>query len=252
MFRAICSLFILLFIRVSGYAQEQSLPGVPENGSTLNVLYRKDQSGKIYAATRGFGALFRQGKHITAKTRSFFEIDFQTLKHPKETKTQGQAEVRRRFVFGKLNQVFLLRFGVGLQNVLFSKADLKAVEVRYSYSIGPTIGFAKPYYYQIYPTSGSRQPELVKFNTENYNPDSLFVGRGSYLDGISEMKFYPGLTAKFNLSFEYAPFTNLIRAIETGVSVDYFPKALPLMAYNQAENFIVSLHVGFVFGRKWY
>ncbi|MBL7930852.1 MAG: hypothetical protein JNL60_03065, partial [Bacteroidia bacterium] len=71
-------------------------------------------------------------------------------------------------------------------------------------------------------------------------------------DGVTEMKFYPGLTAKFNLSFEYAPFTNLIRAIETGVSLDYFPKAVPLMAYNPAENFIVTLHVGFVFGRKWY
>ncbi|MBL7931653.1 MAG: hypothetical protein JNL60_07120, partial [Bacteroidia bacterium] len=189
MFRIFNCLVLLLLICSTAFAQEQSLPGVPENGSTLNVLYRKDQSGKIYATTRGFGAMFRQGKHITANTRSFFEIDLQTLKHPKETKTQGQAEVRRRFVFGKVNQVFLLRFGVGLQNVLFSKADLKAVEVRYSYSIGPTVAFVKPYYYQINKMAGSRQTELVKFNTENYNTDSTFVGRGSYLDGVTEMKF---------------------------------------------------------------
>src|ERR1044072_6341956 len=104
-----------------------------ENGSTLNVLYRKDVSGKIYAATRGYGILFRRGKHITAKTRSFYEIDLQTLKYPKESKTQGQAEDRRRYIYGKLNSVFLLRGGVGLQNVIFEKADNKAVEVRYSY-----------------------------------------------------------------------------------------------------------------------
>lgn len=252
MFRLFSCFFFVLALQASFRAQTQPLPGVPENGSTLDVLYRKDQSGKIYASTRGFGVLYRQGKHITAKTRSFFEIDLQQLKHPKEIKSQGQAEVRRRFVFGKLNQVFLLRAAVGMQNVLFSKADLKSVEIRYSYSIGPSVAFAKPYYYQVNRMNGTRQTELVKFNSENYYPDSTFVGRGSYLDGLGEMKFYPAVTAKFNLSFEYAPFTNIIRAIETGVTVDYFPKALPLMAYNPAENFIVTLHVGFVFGRKWY
>ncbi len=69
-----------------------------ENGTTLNVLYRRDMSGKLYANTRGYGVLFRQGKHVTAKTRSFYEIDFQTLRYPKEVKSQGEAEDRRRFV----------------------------------------------------------------------------------------------------------------------------------------------------------
>jgi len=235
-------------------AQNQGLPDGYDNGSTLNVLYRRDMSGKIYASTRGYGILFRQGKHVTAKTRSFYEIDLQTLKYPKEVKSQGEAEDRRRFVYGKLNTVFLLRGGLGLQNVLFEKADNKAVEVRYSYSIGPVFAFAKPYYLQVYKTSGARQTDYVKFDTENFTPDSnaQILGRGGYSRGLSEMKIYPGLSGKFNLSFEYAPYTNLIRAIETGVSVEYYPKALPLMAYNPAENIIISLHVGFVFGRKWY
>jgi len=69
---------------------------------------------------------------------------------------------------------------------------------------------------------------------------------------LAETKIYPGASAKFNLSFEYAPYTNLIRAIETGISLDYFPKALPIMARNPKENFIVTFHVGFVFGSKWY
>ena len=62
----------------------------------------------------------------------------------------------------------------------------------------------------------------------------------------------PGATAKFNLSFEYAPYTNLIRALETGVSVDYFPKAVSLMAKNPSENLLITIHLGFVFGRKWF
>jgi len=223
-----------------------------DNGTTLNILYRNEASGKIYANTRGFGLLFRRGKHVTAKTRSYFEIDVQNLKHPKEVKVTGDAQDRKRFVYGKINNVLLLRGAVGLQNVLFSKADNKAVEVRYSYSLGPTLAFLKPYYVQ--KTNNFRNElnqKTVKFNEDTFTQDSV-IGRGAFTDGLSELKVYPGINAKFNLSFEYAPYTNLIRAIETGVSLDYFPKGLQIMARNPSENIIITFHVGFVFGRKWF
>jgi hypothetical protein len=222
-----------------------------ENGSTLNVLYRSDKSAKLYATTRGFGFLYRQGKHVTAKTRSYFEIDLQTLRHPKEKKMSGEADTRKRFVYGKLNSVLLLRCALGLQNVLFAKGDLKAVEVRYSYSLGPLLAFAKPYYFMVY-TPGAPKPASMTFDSESFKPGSNIWGRDEFGTGLDEMKFYPGVTAKFNLSFEYAPYTNIIRAIETGISLDYFPRALPIMARNPAENFILTFHAGFVFGRKWF
>jgi hypothetical protein len=69
---------------------------------------------------------------------------------------------------------------------------------------------------------------------------------------LAELKIYPALYAKINLSFEYAPYSNKVKAIETGIIFDYYPKALPIMANNPAENFIVTLYVGFVFGKKWF
>ena len=253
------TVFILIFCIISfNVLNAQDNPANALNmdgGTTLNVLYRNDQSGKIYANTRGFGFLYRRGKHITAKTRSYYEIDLQSLKHPKEVKISGSAVDKKRFIYGKINQVFLIRGAVGMQNVLYAKADNKAVEVRYSYSIGPTLAFAKPYYVQVYRaqnnTGGQISPDVVKFDSESFTQDSV-VGRGSFSDGLAETKIYPGASAKFNLSFEYAPYTNLIRAIETGISLDYFPKALPIMARNPKENLIVTFHVGFVFGSKWY
>jgi hypothetical protein len=241
LFACICDCFV---------CQTQDIMGA-ENGTNLNVLYRNEATGKVFANTRGFGISYRRAKHVTEKTRSFYEIEAQTLKHPKEVKITGVAQDRKRFVYGKLNSVFLLRGDVGFQNTIFSKADHKAVEVRYSYAIGPVFAFAKPYYLQ---RNNNFRNELsqppVKFNTETFTPDSI-IGRGQFTDGLSEIKIYPGATAKFNLSFEYAPYTNLIRAIETGISLDYFPKALPIIARNPAENFIVTFYVGFVFGRKW-
>lgn len=249
MFKNFLAGFLLLIL--GGSLRAQDLMGGGTEGSNLNVLYRNDASGKIYANTRGVGILYRRGKHVTAKTRSYYEIDVQSLKHPKEVKVSGVAESRKRFVYGKMNSVMLLRGSVGIQNVIFAKADNKAVEVRFSYSAGPVLAFAKPYYYQL-PTGFVRsEPVEVKFNDESFTQDSV-IGKGRFSTGLAETKIYPGASGKLNLSFEYANYTNLIRAIETGISVDYFPKALPIMARNDAEYIIITFHVGFVFGRKWY
>jgi len=249
MFNKILLLFLMVSFSRLLVGQTDILKGT--EGSTLNVLYRNDASVKIYADTRGFGLLFRQGKHITGKSRSFYEIDVQSLRDPKEVKVSGTAENRKRFVYGKLNSVFLLRGSLGVQNVIFGKADNKAVEVRFSYSAGPTFAFAKPYYYQLPNSLRSSESVEVKFNNESFTQDSV-VGKGRFSTGLAETKIYPGINAKFNLSFEYANYTNLIRAIETGITIDYFPKALPIMARNPAENIIITLHVGFVIGKKWF
>src|SRR5688572_10702734 len=78
-------------------AQEPTLPGGYDNGTNLNVLYRNEASGKIFATTRGFGISFRQAKHVTQKTRSYYDIDLQNLRHPKETKIMGEGTQRRRY-----------------------------------------------------------------------------------------------------------------------------------------------------------
>ena len=231
--------------------QNQLLSG-GETGTNLNVLYRNEAMGKVYIDTRGYGAVFRKGKQVTAKTRSFYEIDAQNLRHPKEVKVSGEAQDRKRFVYGKINGVFLIRAGLGLQHVIFTKADSKAIEVRYSYSVGPSLAFVKPYYVQVIRnTNSSSVTESVKFNPQTFTQDSV-IGRGTWTDGLAETKIYPALNAKFNLSFEYASYTNIIRAIELGATLDYFPKALPIMARNPSENIVITLHIGFVFGKKWF
>ncbi|MBS1652085.1 MAG: hypothetical protein JSU07_08765 [Bacteroidetes bacterium] len=244
------ALFLLTF---ASKAQTDVLGMGEENGSNLNVLYRNDASFKIFANTRGYGLAFRRGKHVTAKTRTFYEIEGQNLMHPKQVHIVGPAKDRKRFVYGKLNSVLALRGCLGMQHVIFGKADLNAVEVRMSYALGGVLAIAKPYYYQVFnPNSpDNSNTSEVAFNNQTFTTDSV-IGRGEFLKGINQTSIYPGITGKFNLSFEYAPYTNLIRAIETGVIVDFFPKALPIMARNPAENFIVTLHVAFVFGKKWY
>jgi len=254
--RAVTYILVCLLLHHTLFSQE-IIPGSGmENGTNLNIVYKQDMSGKIYANTRGYGFTFHRGKHVTVNSRSFYELDFQTLKHPKEVKSSGVAEERKNYVYGKVNSVLVFRPSIGMQNVLFTKADSRAVEVRYSYAVGPVLAFAKPYYVNVYKTRGIGLPlnnNYVNFGSENFNSDSgVVVGRAPFVVGLNEIKIYPGASARFNVSFEYAPYTNLIRAIETGVCLDYYPKALPLMARNPSENLVLSLYVGFVFGSKWF
>ncbi len=247
-------IFLFLFSAKFSFAQLDVFDFGEENGKDLNVLYRNDISVKAYATTRGLGFSFRRGKHITGKKRYFYEGDFQSLRHPKEVRVEGESSARKRFVYGKLNSVYLFRGAVGYQNVIFSKADNKAVEVRYSVTLGPTFAFAKPYYVQVFRSRSSNDrinTDDVPFNEKTFTTDSV-VGRGYFSSGLDKTKILPGLHTKFNLSFEYANYTNLIRAIETGITLDVFPQQLRIMARNPAENVVVTFHVGFVMGRKWF
>lgn len=248
MLRRFLSLVMLL---VCANVNAQIVPDYNVDGSDLNVLYRNEQTFQVYAHTRGFGGLYRRAKHVTGDRKSFFEIDFSTLKHPKEIKLNGTDIERKRYVYGKLNSVLVLKASVGRQKIITGKADKKAVEVRYSYSLGPGVAFAKPYYYTTVTKDAGSQNKYRRFNPTTFTQDSV-IGRAPFSNGLGELGVYPFVAAKFNLSFEYAPYTNLVKAIETGVSVNYFPIGLPTMARNPAENLVITVHVGFVFGKRWY
>ena len=244
------SFLLLLIASVGGFAQQEILTAGYENGTNFNILYRTQRVGKVFGTPRGWGFAYRTVKQQTSKKSYFYEFDFQNLRHPKEKKVVGQASFRKRYKYGKLNSILEVRAAFGYQHVLARKADSKAVEVRYAYSIGPTIALAKPYYLTVLDRNGN--DSLIKFDSKNFNAAASVVGRSAFANGLDQLKLIPGASARFNLSFEYAPYTNLVRAIETGICLDIYPQSLVIMANNPAERFIITFNVGFVFGRKWF
>lgn len=243
--------FVLFFL--SSLCFSQSTTQAIATGQDPNVLYRNEASFGVFAHSRGFGVNFMRAKHITGTRKRLFEIETLNLKHPKEIKVSNGSDNSKRFIYGKLNSILLLRIGVGYQTTIFKRSDRKSVEIRTSYYLGGNLTFAKPNYVLVYRenSAGVKFQESVKYNPAIHTIDSI-SGKGPLVDGLAETKIYPGLYAKVNLSFEYAPYSNKVKAIETGIIFDYYPKALPIMAHNPAENFIVTLYVGFVFGKKWF
>ena len=243
--------FLMLFLCSLCFSQSTSQ--AIANGQDPNVLYRNEMSFGIFAHSRGFGLNYMRAKHVTGTRKQLFEIEALNMKHPKEIKVSNSADNSKRFVYGKLNNILLFRVGVGYQTTIFKRSDRKSVEIRTSYYVGANLTFAKPNYILVYrkTIADVSYQQSVRYDPAIHTIDSI-SGRGPLVDGLAEMKIYPGFYAKANLSFEYAPFSNKVKAIETGVIFDYYPKALPIMAHNPAENFIVTLYVGFVFGKKWF
>lgn len=245
--------FIFLSVLFCQISFAQSTTQSIASGNDPNVLYRNEASFGIFAHSRGFGINYMRSKHVTATRKKLLEIEAITLKHPKEVKVSNQADNSKRFVYGKLNSVFALRGGVGYQTTIYKKADRKSVEIRTAYFLGGNLSFAKPSYVLVYRQSnfGTKYQESVKYDPNTLTIDSI-TGKGPWVDGLGQLSVYPGVYAKANLSFEYGSYSNKVKAIETGVILDYYPKALPMMAKNTPESFIITLYVGFVFGKKWF
>lgn len=246
-------LYSIVFCMISTLGFSQSTTQALANGQDPNVLYRNEASFGIFAHSRGFGVNYKRAKHITGTRKKMFEIQALNMYHPKEIKITNGTDNSKKFKYGKLNNIFLLRGGVGYQTTLFKKADRKSVEIRSSYFLGGNITFAKPYYVLVYRqgADGKNYQESVQYDPDKLTLDSI-SGKGPLIEGLSGLKIYPAFYAKANLSFEYAPFSNKVKAIEVGAILDYYPNALPIMARNPKENFIVTLYVGFVFGKKWF
>ena len=246
---------LLLLISLNGWAQDTAQVAVGDR----NILYRKEASGGVFLHSNGLGVSFKSGRQVTTNKKRIISIDLVSLKHPKEYKVTNPnlIENSKPFVFGKLNYVYILRAGWGYQNILFAKAEKGGVEVRYNYYGGLSLGFAKPMYLDVIIDSASSDRFIV-YDTKRYDPTSPeqqevtdFVGRGPFFTGFGEIRIYPGMHAKTSLSFEYSGWQRKIAALEAGITVDYFPKAIPIMAFNKNQNVYFNFFISLMWGAKY-
>jgi hypothetical protein len=213
------------------------------------VFFRNEKSFGISLNSDGIGFGYRGAKRIDFRNKHLFEIDFGTLKHPKEYKMSNPYTTGGNFVFGKLNSTFYLRGGIGHQHELYKKADLGGIAIRIFYSAGPVLAIYKPIYYRVlYPISPTEY--ILKEEKFDYTiaMASEIYGRASFTKGLNEIKIMPGLYAKSGFNFEYSKEDKVIHAIEVGAQINAFPKEIPIMATNSNKAIFFSLFVSYRFG----
>jgi hypothetical protein len=241
--KKLLSIAVLVLLGVSSVYSQGELD------EQQKVFFRNEKSFGISLSTDGLGFGYRGAKRINFRNKRLFEIDFGSLRSPKEYRMSNPYTTGGNFVFGKLNSTFYLRGGIGRQHELYKKADLGGIAIRYFYSVGPVLAIYKPIYYRVlYPVS----PNEYIIKEEKFSPSIAVAtdiyGRASFTKGLDETKVMPGIYAKGGFNFEYSKQDKVIHAIEAGLQVNAFPKEIPIMysATNKAVFF--SLFVSYRFG----
>lgn len=241
---------LILFVFLSLCASSVFSQG--EIDDQLKVFFRNERSFGLQLNTDGMGASYRSGKRLDYLNKRLIEVDFGTLKSPKEYRQRHPFGQGGAYVFGKLNSTFYLRGGYGHQHELYSKEDFGGIAIRYFISAGPVLAIYKPIYYKVlYQIPGTANE--YELREEPFNPNTIaapdeIYGRASFTKGFNKTKVLPGLYGKAGFNFEYSKEDRVIHAIEIGGQVNAFTEEVPIMAIAQNKQFFLSLFVSYRFG----
>lgn len=258
------SLTILVFVLLFGIVQAQSsYQQIDYNGQ--GVVYDRELAIDLRLHTNGFALAANFGRIKTYYRTRYYHIEIGELKHPKEYRQSfdnfRSAGTSRSFIFGKQNNFFVLRGGIGEKRYFSEKARRKGLAIGINYEAGPSIGILKPYYLEINrpvdPSSSEFFRVSERYSEENasaFLDVTLIQGASGFSKGLSELSFIPGLHLKGSVHFDWGAFDEFVKAIEAGIMADIYIREVPILADVEfAENrpFFINLFINLQLGKRW-
>lgn len=233
--------FLLFMISVTLFSQG-------EIDEQEKIFYRNERTLAFLLNSNGIGGNFRYAKRLDAFRKTLYEIEFDHVKHPKESKLSvpSSQSLNRNIVYGKLNYFYTLKGAIGFQKELFRKEDKGGISIRYFYNIGPSIGLLKPIYYYVTSSTSSDEVNILRFDQQQH---PQIQGKAPFSKGLNEISVIPGVYGKFGFSFEFSKLDEVYHAIEGGIAIDAYVKKVPLMAIEKNQQIIVSLFISYRFGK---
>ena len=242
--KSVISILFLMGVLSTGFSQQQ------KNPEDIKLYYRSSVAYGFYLHTEGIGGSFKYQKHASYKDKRFYSVEFQNLKHPKQEKVFNVYDDNAKgFYYGKINSFTNARFGIGRQHAIAVKEIKKGVQIAYVYSGGFNLGFEKPIYLQVYDIDANNRISTQRYDPSVHTMGSIY-GRASFVNGLDEITFVPGIFAKFGFNFEYSPYDEKLKSLEVGVAVDVFYKEVPLMYNTYNNQYWVTFYLMFEFGDK--
>lgn len=250
LFLEIFLIIIFTFTGILSFSQSEKLIDTTSN----NILFRKEIKGGIIVHNRGFGIKFQKVRNINAFKKQFFEIEAVTMQALKQIKVVNSYFYNAKpYYYGKLNNLYIFRGGLGIEKLLNSKPYWGGVELLYNYSCGASIGISVPIYLYIIhfsPYSYDYTIEAEKYDPEIHFQDIIY-GRGPIFKGIGEIGFHPGLYGKAGLNFEFGAYNTKISSLEIGAILDIYPTGIALMAFESKKYAFLTLFFSVSFGKKY-
>jgi hypothetical protein len=256
---------LVAMVALTAWSQGTIQPKQLDGPTSKGVVYNKEVAMDIRLHTNGYAVGVNFGTLRTYYQTRYFYGEFGELKHHKENRTNSDRSsaaggISRAFIYGKQNNLFALRGGIGEKRYFSEKADEKGVAVGISYRGGATLGLLKPYYLELVVPDNQRPPftttESVKYSEEIHarflNPWNIF-GASSWLRGWDEVRVLPGLHGQVAVHVDWGAFDDYVKAVEMGIMADVFFQKVPIMIeVDEVENrpFFLNLFINLQFGKR--
>ena len=138
-------LFLILLCAGTSSAQETIQPKQLDD-PTKGIIYNRELAMNFRLHTHGLSFGLNVGKLQTYYRTKYWHVELGELKHAKEFRQSWDSpsslngRVSRAFKYGKQNNLFVLRGGIGAKRYFSEKARHKGVAVGISYDAGGTLG----------------------------------------------------------------------------------------------------------------
>ena len=217
------------------------------------LIYNKQSAFGIRLNTDGYGIFYEHGKYKTLSLTNLWWISLDERKDPKEqrvTNTDGIFQFGNPFVYGKINNFYQLKVGIGQQRLIGGKDVKNGVAVSAIYGGGVSAGLVKPYYINITDSAGGTRDVQYSPETDKSFRSGPINGGAAFGRGFNQISFVPGVFARAALRFDYGRFNELLSAIETGVTAQYYTKDIQIMLDQPGKKFFFNAYVALVFGKR--
>ncbi len=222
------------------------------------IVYPKQNVFGFHMYSDGWGAMFEKGRAKNPNKSTLYSLEFGERKHSKEVKLYDQSNgggfvFGQQLLYGKQYNFFFLKMGIGQSYLIGGKGNKNGVAVSALYKGGLSLGMLKPYYVDIQdPISG--QIIAVKYENGDGKYDNEFLsvplGSSGIFKGAGETQIKPGIFLKGALRFDYGRYNEVVSAIETGFTAEYYASEMPIMINNEAKKSFVNVYVALEFGRR--
>ncbi|MBC7651296.1 MAG: hypothetical protein H7101_06060 [Deinococcales bacterium] len=229
------------------------------------LIFQKQSTFAINLNSDGFGFTYEHGKYKTITKTNLWWLSLGERKDEKQfrqsntfTSSGGGVGIvffGNSYVYGKQNNFYFLRAGIGQQKTIGGKGNKNGVVVSGIYGGGLTLGMLKPYYVQIPDNTGqgtgTKDIRYADSTATVFLDPSAIIGGSGFGKGFGEIKYVPGITARAALRFDYGKYNETVSALEVGINAEYYTQAMPiLVGVNDTKKFFFNGYISIVFGRR--
>jgi hypothetical protein len=231
-------------------AKKEQINALLKQEEEGEIIFNKQSIFGIKLSTDGYGLAYEWGRFKSNRLATIFQIELNEKKSAKEKRSTSSVGAFNfnSVIYGKMNNFYQLKLGVGQQRIIGGKGNKNGVAVMATYSGGLSVGFEKPYYADVVdPATDTRfRKTFPKIIDSSYT----IIGASGFTVGWGDVKIRPGAHAKTGLRFDFGRFNETVTAIEVGVSAEFYAQKIAQMVYSKEKQFFFNGYVTLLLGRR--